>query len=308
MDIKQKTSLVAILSVTVLAVSKFVVGIFSGSMAVLSSGLDNILDAVMSGMNFIALRLASRPPDMDHHYGHGKAEDLAAIGESLIIVFSGMVIIYKTVERFIRYQTIQYSSLDMGIMVLSLVFSIFITTLLERMGEKTGSNALRADALHYRSDIYTNSAVIIAIIFTYYTKQVVFDFSLAIIVGFVIIYSALKIFKDGIMGLMDTSIAKKLEHQVEEIIRKMPFPYAGYHKLRSRSSGSSKYIDFHFLICRKTSIDEAHRLANTVEENIKREVKGIETMVHIEPCEQPCELTDETCAIRKSHTPRTKKD
>lgn len=302
MDIKQKTSLFAIFSVSLLAIGKFAAGIISGSMAVLSSGLDNILDVVMSGMSLVAIRLASKPPDIDHQYGHGKAEDLAAIVESIIILFSGIAVIYKTVERFLEHQTIQYSSLDMGMMVLSLLSSIIVSIVLKRVGEKTDSTALRADSFHYTSDIYSNLAVIIAIILTQYTGQVLFDFSLAIIVGFIIIYSTLKIFKDGVRALMDTSITRKIEDQVEEIIGRMPFPYAGFHKLRSRSSGSSKYIDFHFLICRKTSIDEAHSLVDTLEENIKKEIKGMDIMVHIEPCEYVCALTDETCVVLKTKT------
>ena len=96
-------------------------------MAVVSSGLDSLLDVFMSAMNFLAIRKAAQPPDDTHHYGHGKAENLAAMAQSLVIVFTGTIIIYKAGEKYFFQTTIQYSRLDLGVMVLSLIFSFFIS-------------------------------------------------------------------------------------------------------------------------------------------------------------------------------------
>jgi cation diffusion facilitator family transporter len=299
MDIKYKASLFAISSASVLALSKFSVGMFSGSMAVLSSGLDSMLDIFMSGMNLLAIREAAKPADYRHQYGHGKAENLAALVQSLVIIFTGGMIFYKAIDKFIHKETIHYSGLDLGVMILSVIFSMMISIVLRKVGEKTDSSALKADALHYSSDLYSNSAAIVAIILTFYTGITLFDLVFSVVVAGILIYSALKIFRDGFGGLMDASIPGNLEQKLHEIVSSMPYPYAGYHKMRSRVAGSRKYVDFHLLICRDEKIDEAHKMADKLEAILAEEIKNLDTIIHIEPCSSPCDLSKETCFMRK---------
>jgi cation diffusion facilitator family transporter len=298
MDVKQKASLFAVVSAFVLASSKFSVGLLSGSLAIISSSLDSLLDVFMSGMNYFAIRTASQPADDSHPYGHGKAEDLAAVAQSVVIVFSGSFIIYKAIQSYLNNLVITYSSYDFLIMIVSLAFSFAIVLLLKRVGKQTGSNALLADALHYTSDLFSNSGAILAIILTYYTGRTFFDLVFAVITGCIIIASAIKIAKGGISGIMDSSISEKMTKEIESIIQGMPFPAAGFHKLRSRYSGSNKYIDFHMLFCRKLRIDEAHDLANKLEKEISKKVKHVDVVIHNEPCDKSCDLTEATCTIR----------
>ncbi len=299
MDIKQKASIFAAAMALVLALSKFAAGLFSGSMAVVSSGLDSLLDVFMSAMNFFAIRKASEPADDEHRYGHGKAEDLAGALQSLVIVISGSVIIFRAVQVFILRNVISYSFFDILVMCLSLAFSFVISTVLKRIGNRTDSNALRADALHYTSDLYSNTGVIIAIVLTYYTGITAFDLIFAVIIGLVIIFSAVKIFRASLAGIMDARLSDDIERDIREIINGMPFPSAGFHKLRTRHSGNRKYIDFHLLACRKLHIDEAHTLSHQIEGQIKKRISHADIIVHIEPCEYDCDLTEITCVLRK---------
>jgi cation diffusion facilitator family transporter len=299
MDIKYKASLFAIASAFILAFSKFSVGMFSGSMAVLSSSLDSILDIFMSGMNFLAIREAAKPADYRHQYGHGKAENLAALVQSMVIIVTGGVIFYKAIDKFLHKAVIHYSGLDLGVMILSVIFSLMISTVLRKVGEKTDSSALKADALHYSSDLYSNTAAIVAIILTFYTGITFFDLFFSVVVAVILIISALRIFRDGFGGLMDASIPSNLEQKLHEIVSAMPYPYAGYHKMRSRVAGSRKYVDFHLLVCRDEKIDDAHKMADKLETILAEEITNLDTVIHIEPCSNPCELTKETCFIRK---------
>ena len=300
MDIKQKAPLVAAACALILAVGKFSAGLVSGSMALVSSGLDSLLDVFMSTMNFFAIQKAAKPADEDHRYGHGKVEDLAALLQSSVIVFSGGMIIYTSVREFIHNEPITYSALDISVMIVSLFFSFFISRYLKAAGDKTESNALRADALHYRSDLYSNSAAIVAIILTVYTGKTFYDILFAVITGCIIIYSALLIAKKGLQGLTDSSIPHPLEKQIEDLLSQMAYPYAGYHKLRTRYSGSKKYVDFHLLACRKLHVDEAHELVDRVEKEIVRELVTVDVVIHLEPCVYTCELTEATCAVLKT--------
>jgi len=299
MNIKQKASAFAVASAFVLSVTKFSVGTMSGSMTVLSSGLDSLLDVFMSAMNFFAIKKAAEPADESHPYGHGKAESIAASIQALVIIFTGAFIIYKAAQKFIHKEAIFYSGLDLGVMCLSLVFSLLISSVLKRIGRRTESNALMADALHYTSDLYSNSAAILAIILTYWTKMFFFDIMFAVITGLIIIVSAMRILKGGVSGLMDSRIPRPLENEIESIIDATAFPCAGYHKFRTRSSGNKKYIDFHLLICRRLHIDEAHGLANAIESRIAERLTAVDTTIHLEPCTYVCDLNEESCVVIK---------
>jgi ferrous-iron efflux pump FieF len=305
MDVKQKASAFAILSALVLALSKFSAGLLSGSMAVVSSGLDSLLDVFMSGINFFAIRKAAEPADEGHPYGHGKAESIAGTIQALVIISTGGFIIYKSVVEFLEKAPIHYSGLDLGVMILSLIFSFVISTVLRRVGKKTESAALKADALHYTSDLYSNSAAIAAIVIAYFTKFLFFDTGFAIVTGIIIIVSAVKILREGISGLMDSRIPQCIEEEIQAIIEEMPFPSAGYHKLRTRYAGSRKYIDFHLLACRKLHIDEAHALAHQIENRIREKVSASDTVIHVEPCEHKCDMTEVSCWIIKSRPLKT---
>jgi ferrous-iron efflux pump FieF len=299
LDVKQKASAFAVISAFILAVAKFSAGLMSGSMAVVSSGLDSLLDVFMSAMNLYAIRKAAQPADEDHPYGHGKAESIAGTLQAVVIISTGGFIIYKAVAEFFERAPIHYSGLDLSVMGLSLIFSFVISTVLRRIGRRTESNALKADALHYTSDLYSNSAAIAAIVVTYLTGVLVFDMAFAVATGIIIIVSAIRIMKEGISGLMDSSVPQSVEREIQAIIEEMPFPYAGYHKLRTRLSGSRKYIDFHLLACRKLHVDEAHALADEIEKRIKEKVAPADTVIHVEPCEHECELTEVSCWIIK---------
>ena len=300
MDNKQKASLFAAGTALALASSKFAIGLGSGSMAVVSSALDSLLDVFMSTMNFFAIRKAAEPPDHLHQYGHSKIEDFAGLVQSLVIVFSGSVIIYRAAQSFLRKETISYSSLDFVIMGISLLFTIAICTVLIRIANQTDSNALRADALHYKSDLYSNSGAIAAICLTYFTGIILFDVIFAVIVGGIIIISAIKIFTNSFSGMMDVRISPDIEKEIGTIIDTMPYPAVGYHELRTRRAGSKKYVDFHLLLCRKLRIDEAHALSDRVEHDIAGKIVLIDVVVHIEPCDRECDLTEETCAMLRT--------
>ncbi|MCX7965460.1 MAG: cation diffusion facilitator family transporter [Syntrophorhabdaceae bacterium] len=297
MDLKYTASIFATGMAGLLSLSKFAIGLCSGSMAVISSGLDSLLDTFISGMNFFAIKKASMPPDNTHHYGHGKIENFSALIESLIIIGAGIIILYNAVYRFVKKVPVKYTVLDLPIMIFSLFFSFIITYVLRTAGKKTGSIALNADAVHYASDIYTNSGAIIAIALTYLTGYQHFDFAFALIIGIIIIFSTFKIFLDSISGLMDKSIPEDAEGKIKEIIEMLPFPYAGFHKLRTRTSGSKKYIDFHLLVCRESDINKAHEVAEKVEAELKEHL-SIDATIHIEPCKSECDMTENTCNLK----------
>jgi ferrous-iron efflux pump FieF len=297
MDIQQRAALFAIIASLTLAAAKFLAGSLSGSMAVLSSGLDSLLDTFMSAMNFFAIGKAAEPADRNHQFGHGKIEDLAATVQSVVIAGTGGFIIFKAVTAFMERQSVRYRLMDVVVMVAALLFSLVISIVLKRIGEKTDSMVLKADALHYTSDLYSNSGALLAMALTYVTGKGYYDFIFAVVVGLIIMGSAFKIVRSGFSALLDGSVPEDVERQIEALIGQMPYPYAGFHKLRTRLAGSRRYIDFHLLICRKLAIDEAHEFSSKMEREIREGIPRTDVIIHVEPCRNSCDLTDETCTV-----------
>jgi ferrous-iron efflux pump FieF len=299
MDIQQRASLFAIAASATLAAAKFLTGSLSGSMTVLSSGLDSLLDTFMSAMNFFAIKKAAEPADRRHQFGHGKIEDLAATVQSIVIAATGAVIIFKSVTAFMERQLVRYMAMDVIVMIVALCFSLVISLVLKRIGERTDSMVLKADALHYTSDLYSNSGALLAMLLTYVTGQGLYDFIFAVVVGLIIIGSAFKIVRSCFSALLDGSVPEEVEREIKTLINGMPYPYAGFHKLRTRLAGSRRYVDFHLLICRKLAIDEAHDFSSTIEKQIREKVPRTDVIVHVEPCRDTCDLTEATCTILK---------
>ncbi len=299
MDKKQRASIFAIISVLILALVKFFSGWYTNSIAILSSALDNLQDIFISTLNFFAIRKACMPPDKNHRYGHGKVEDLSAFFESLIILMTGIYVIYKAIIRFYNDEPLRSPELAIFVMIISFFWSLIVAHYLKKVGEKTNSPALKADSLHYLSDVYSNGGVILSIIFSFYFGYKILDPITGIVIGLIIIFSSFSIFKDGILALTDTKVTDEIHEKIEKIISTMPYPYAGYHKLRTRTSGSRKYIDFHLLVCRKSSLENAHSLSEKIEKEIDLELSNTDVTTHLEPCPFICDLTEETCRAKK---------
>lgn len=239
------------------------------------------------------------PPDKNHSYGHGKVEDISAFFESLIILATGIFIIYKAVFRFFREEPIKSANIAIFVMTVSFFWSFIIAYYLRKTGEKTNSPALKADSLHYLSDVYSNGGAILAILLSYYFGYKIFDPLIGIIIGIIVLSSSISIFKDGILALTDSQIKDETREKLDSIISNMPYPYAGYHKLRTRSSGSKNYIDFHLLICRNADLESAHNLSEFLEKDIEKNLINTDVTTHLEPCPFICDLSIETCRAKK---------
>ncbi len=270
-----------------LAVLKLVVGIISGSMAVLSSAVDSLLDILMSGVNYMAIRQAEKPADERHPFGHGKYETLATLIQASIITLSGAWILFESVRRL--YQGIEPRQLGGGIIVLviSTVVSWLISRYLKRVAAATDSSALEADSLHFAMDVYTNLALVVGLALISLFQAPWLDPILSLLVGFYIIYEAIGLVRHGMQDVLDAELPPPVLQKVIDIIENFPGEPLGYHNLRTRRAGSQKLLDFHLTVCKHLSVAEAHQIADQLEKKIEQEILGSDVIIHIEPCERP---------------------
>lgn len=289
-----------------LAIIKLFVAVTSGSMAVMASAVDSLLDILMSGINFMAIRQAEQPPDQCHPFGHGKYETLATLFQALIISASGGWIIYESTLRLAHSNGLQNLDQGIGVLAFSAVASWFIARHLSKVAKQTDSTALEADSLHFRMDIYSNLGLLGGLVLIKWLKINWLDSALSILVASYILHEALQLIKRSLTDMLDHELPEDIQHQVHELIQTYEGPMTGYHGLRTRRAGSHKIMDFHLEVCKEMTVSEAHKLADNLEKRIEKNIPGADVNIHIEPCQEDCPV-QEDCELGKSRL-QTKKN
>ncbi|MCK4503131.1 MAG: cation transporter [Desulfuromonadales bacterium] len=305
---KLRAAVFSICGALTLAIIKLTVAILSGSMAVMAAAIDSILDILMSGVNFMAIRHAEQPPDQSHPFGHGKFETLATLFQAFVITASGGWIIYESVIRLSHNTKIE--NIDHGIWVLafSAVVSWFIASHLRKVAKQTDSSALEADSLHFRMDIYSNLGLMAGLLMVRWFDIYWLDAALSILVALYILHEALQLIKRGLRDILDHELPEDIQQQIHQLITTHGGSVAGYHGLRTRRAGSIKLMDFHLEVCKDMTVKEAHELTDNLEKKIEQEILGADVTIHIEPCMvKECPGKD-NCEIVKNRIPARFRD
>ena len=164
MTLQKKATVVSTSVAALLTLMKLVIGIASGSVAVLASAIDSILDMFVSIFNYFAITNSEKPADKTFNYGRGKIEALASVIEGTIITMSGLFLLYHAIKKAMDGTVSQYLDISLIVMILSLFITVFLVMYLNKIAKKTGSMVIKADALHYKTDVYTNAAVLVSLV------------------------------------------------------------------------------------------------------------------------------------------------
>lgn len=297
---KIRAAVVSITAAILLAIIKMIVAFTSGSMAVLASAVDSLLDIVMSGVNLVAIRHAEQPADDCHPFGHGKYETLATMFQALVILLTGGWIVFEAGNRL--YSGRQNLDVDQGVGILAFgaLAAWGISSYLKRVAVKTDSSALAADSLHFRMDIFSNLGLLVGMLVIRWFKLPWLDPTLSILVAAYILSEAFKLIRHALRDMLDHELPEEIKNQVHEVITAQGLPLAGYHNLRTRRAGSRKMMDFHLEVCRHMTVNDAHKIADQLEKGIEGAILGADVTIHIEPCaEGHCPGT-EICSQQKS--------
>ncbi|MFH1647145.1 MAG: cation diffusion facilitator family transporter [Chloroflexota bacterium] len=292
-----KLSLIVVVSLIVL---KVVVGIITGSLSILAQAVDSFLDLFAVSITFIAITIAARPADAEHPFGHGKAENIAAIVQAVLIFVASGSIIYSAVRRVQTHAGLELTEAGMAVMAVSILASIFLARHLLRVARQEDSLALEANAHNIAADVYSAAAVFAGLLVVRFTGFTIVDPILAGIVALFILKVAFDVLRHSLGGLVDV----KLPEAEEETIRAAITEHFGgevvdFHKLRTRKAGNQRYIDVHLVMPRHVSIEEAHRMCDHLERDIKHRLVRTDVTIHVEPCDGTCEVCKITCDERK---------
>lgn len=289
-----------------LAVAKLATGLMTGSLAVLSSAVDSLLDILMSGVNFMAIHQAEQPADERHPYGHGKFETIATIFQAIVIAVSGGWICIEAVRRLQTGSAVEKPLGGIAVMIVSLTASLLITRYLRRVAKATESSALEADSLHFAMDVYTNLALLLGLLAMFWLDLPWLDPVMSLLVAGYIMFEALRLLRHGMRDLLDEQLPDEVRAEIEQLLGSNQGELFDCHNLRTRRAGSQKLIDFHMTVCKHLSVEEAHRMTDYLENRIADRFNGSDVTIHIEPCQKADCPGRANCPTVKIH-PRSMK-
>ncbi|AQT12229.1 MULTISPECIES: cation diffusion facilitator family transporter [Pseudomonas] len=267
----------------ILIVTKAVAWWLSGSVSMLAGLTDSVLDGFTSLLNLLAVHYALRPADDDHRYGHGKAESLAGMAQALFIAGSAVLIAFQAAQRLQHPEPVGAPWLSIGVIVLSLALTIALLLLQHRVIRATGSNAVRADSLHYRSDLMLNGSILLALVLAAFgLHQVDAWFGLGIAVY--ILWSAIQIARESFSVLMDQELPPDVSQHMLELACSVP-GVLGAHDLRTRISGSHWFVQLHLELPGELTLSVAHGISDQAADAIQKAYPRAEVLVHADPQE-----------------------
>jgi ferrous-iron efflux pump FieF len=268
--------------VVILIGAKFAAWLATGSVALLSSLVDSLVDAAASLLNFFAVRHAAIPADREHRFGHGKAEPLAALAQSTFLVGSAVLLMFEAVRRLILPEPVDHIEAGVAVMLVSTIVTVGLVTYQRHVVSQTGSLAIGADELHYRSDIVLNVSVIATLLLGHALRMPILDPIFGGAIGIWIIYGAIRIARLSLTQLMDRELPDETRAHVRAIAEAHPDVIA-VHDIKTRVAGPTAFIQLHIEMNGGISLLEAHRISDAVEADLRRAFPNAEIIIHEDP-------------------------
>lgn len=271
----------ALATALILVAAKAFAWWLSGSVSLLAGLTDSLLDGAASLLNLIAVNYALRPADADHRYGHGKAEALAGLGQAVFIAISAVLVGIRGFERLQDPQEISATGIGVAVMLLSLAMTGVLLVFQRHVVKVTGSTAIRADSLHYASDLLLNTGILAALLLAAYGWQRA-DALFGIAIAAYIFWSALSIVRESAAVLMDKELPLEISERMLQLALDIP-GVLDAHDLRTRMSGTRWFVQLHLDLPASLTLQEAHDLCEAAEFAIRAEFPRAEVLVHADP-------------------------
>lgn len=288
---KASVALLSVASNSMLVVLKIVVGIAIGSVSILSEAIHSGVDLLAAVIAFLAVRTAGKPADQDHPFGHGKVENISGAVEALLIFLAAGWIIFEAIKKLTSPDPLDYPGWGVAVMLISAIVNILVSARLFNVGKETDSVALQADAWHLRTDVYTSFGVMAGLcaiwlggVFLPSVNLIWLDPVVAIAVAVLIMRAAYRLTIESARDLLDVSLPPEEEDGIRKHITAFAPTIRGYHRLRTRKSGSYRFVEFHVRVDAGLSVDESHRISDMMACAIKQHYPGTTVTIHIEPC------------------------
>ncbi|MFC1900692.1 cation diffusion facilitator family transporter [Chloroflexota bacterium] len=271
-----------------LVLLKAVVAFLTDSISITAQAIDSFLDLFAVGITVFAVKYASMPADEEHPFGHGKVEVIAAVVQAVLIFSAGGWIIYSSIQRIITGTEIELTEAGIGVMLVSVLASIFLSRHLRKVAQATDSIALEAAAHNISADVYSATGVLVAMVVIRFTGYSILDPVIALGVSLFILKAAYDVLKKSFGELVDTRLPEAEEELIILTIKEHTTQLAGYHKVRTRKAGSQRFVDLHLLLPKNITLEEAHQMSDHLEGDIMDRLPESSVTIHLEPCDTEC--------------------
>jgi cation diffusion facilitator family transporter len=266
--------------------------VLTGSVGLLSDALESLVNLAGALMALAMLRIAALPADENHAYGHTKAEYFSSGVEGTLILIAAVSIAIAATQRFMAPQPLEQIGLGLGVSIAAALVNLFVACILLRAGKQYHSITLEANAHHLLTDVWTSVGVLVGVGAVALTGWQRLDPLVAIIVAGNIVWTGSQIVHKSIHGLMDTAIPPQDMKIIRSILEKYTQSEIDYHALRTRQSGSRKFVSFHVLTPGTWTVDQGHRLVEDIEADIRRSLPNVTVFTHLEPLSDPASWAD----------------
>lgn len=279
---KIRAARISVISNTTLVVLKLAVGLAIGSVSVVSEAFHSLSDLVASWIALWTVRISDRPADEDHAYGHGKFESLSGLAEALLILVAAVYILYESIHKLRFPEPMERVDLGLAVMVASAVVNWFVASYLFRVARKTDSLALEADAEHLRIDVWTSLGVVAGLALVACTGRAYFDPLVALAVALMMLTTSVRLILQASHPLLDAQLPAEEIESVRQVFRS-DSRVLGFHKLRTRKSGSHRHVDAHVQLEDSLTLLEAHDVTEDLEDQIRETLPNTSITLHTEP-------------------------
>jgi len=283
-----RTARLSIVSNALLIVLKLLVGVLSGAVSIISEAIHSLMDLAAAFMAFFAIRMAQRPADTDHPYGHEKVENVSGVLEAGLIIAAGVLIIVEAVKKLLHQEPLQHVELGVAVMLASGAVNAVVAARLTRVATEENSVALEADAVHHRTDAYSSFGVGAGLLLLLFLERVLhvawasaLDPAVAMVIAALILAEAWRMLRKAFAPLLDASISEDELAAVKECVGR--HPNASLHSIRTRRAGGKKHIDFHLSVPAAMSVGESHALCDLIEQELEAKLSNTSVVIHIEP-------------------------
>jgi cation diffusion facilitator family transporter len=299
---KTRAASTSIASNSLLILLKIVAGLLTGSVSLIAEAIHSAMDLAAAIIAFFSVRISDKSPDEQHPFGHGKAENISGVAEGGLIFIAAIIIIYEAIQKIITGSHLETIEIGLGIMAISIFTNILISRFLMKTARATDSLALEADAKHLSTDVLTMAGVLVGLALARITGLYIFDPITALLVALMIIKAAFDITKKSFGGLIDTRLPVDEEETIAMVINEHVGPLVGFHDMRTRKSGSQRFVELHLVMPHSVILEDAHKMCDHLEDHIKEELPNIDLQIHTEPCSTDCEV----CSVACDYSTKTK--
>lgn len=262
------------------------------SVGMLSDALESLANVAAAFIALASLAVAVRPEDEEHAFGHSKAEYFAAGTEGVMILLAAVAIGWTAIGRFLSPQPITNPVLGLLILGAASVVNLVVARILTKVGTRRDSIALRADAKHLMTDVWTSGAVVVAVILVAMTGWNWLDPLIGLLLALHIIATGVRLINESMHGLMDTGLAGEELALMRTTLDRYAAEGVQYHALRTRQAAAIKFMTVHLLMPGKWTIHRGHEMAERIEADLRGKIRGLVVFTHIEPIEDPASFHD----------------